>query len=127
MLEVYEPVLEETELETGEILAIYGDAAFPFLKHLWTGFRGINLSSEQTEFNKVMSRGRIAIEWQFGHTSTLFAYVDFKKQQKSLLQRVGHAYLIGTILANCHICLYGGAHSKYFDIDPPSLEEYLIW
>ena len=65
------------------------------------------------------------MEWAFGKIIQFFAYLDFKKNNKILLQPVGKYYLVATILANCHTCLYGSQTSKFVDVSPPELETYL--
>lgn len=34
-------------------------------------------------------------------------------------------YKVGTLLTNCHTCLYGSQISDYFKCNPPRQEEYL--
>ncbi|CAC5415893.1 unnamed protein product [Mytilus coruscus] len=113
---------------TGDIYAIYGDPAYPMTTHIIKPFRGGVISAAQTRFNKKMSAVRTCVEWTFGKILTLFAFLDYKKNLKLYLQPVGKYYLVGcngTILVNCHTCLYGSETGHYFDIDPPSLENYL--
>lgn len=44
---------------------------------------------------------------------------------KLYLQAVGKLYLVATILYNTRVCLYGSVATSYFEVQPPSLEEYL--
>jgi hypothetical protein len=39
--------------------------------------------------------------------STIFAFLDFKKNLKVLLQPVAKYYIVASLLINCHTCLYG--------------------
>lgn len=80
-----------------------------------------------TNQNTVMSKVRIAIEWTFGTLKNLFKYVTFSKTQKIEESPVEKHFVISALLANCHCCLYGDRHNdvRAFDIDPPSLEDYL--
>jgi hypothetical protein len=48
---------------------------------------------------------RIAVEWGFQKVASQFAFVDFKKNQKLLLQEVETMYKIAVLLTNCHTCL----------------------
>ena len=64
-----------------------------------------------------MSQVRVSVEWGFGKICQIFAYLDFKP--------VGKYYLVGTILINCHTCLYGSVTSSFFNLEPPPLEVYL--
>lgn len=104
---------------------IYGDPAYPLGRFLYKPHRGAVLTQSEVDFNKAMSTVRQAVEWGFGKVITEFAFLDFKKNQKILLQRVPLMYKVGTILANCHTCLYGSQVTQFFHTDPPALEDYL--
>jgi hypothetical protein len=75
--------------------------------------------------NGIMSKIRIAIEWTFGTIIMLSKFVDFSKGQKLQDSPLPKHYTIAVLLANCHCCLYGDRHNEAFDIDPPTLHEYL--
>ena len=66
------------------------------------------------------------VEWGFGKILTLWAFLDFKKNLKLMLQPIAKYYVIGALLTNCHTCLYSSETSDYFGLQPPRLEEYLI-
>ncbi|KAJ8914011.1 hypothetical protein NQ315_012034 [Exocentrus adspersus] len=51
---------------------------------------------------------RISVEWGFGKVIQLFAFLDFRKNQKLLLQNLSNLYRVAVLLTNCHTCLYGG-------------------
>lgn len=104
---------------------LYGDPAYPLRPLLCRPYGGTSLAEEQQTFNKRMSTVRQAVEWGFGKVSSTFAFVDFKKNQKILLQNVGGMYQAAVILTNCSACLYGNQTSLLFAVDPPSLEAYL--
>lgn len=55
-----------------------------------------------------------------------FSFLDFKQNNKVLLQPVGKYYMVASLLTNCHTCLYGLQTSSFFDVAPPSLETYLF-
>ena len=76
------------------------------------------------DFNNSMSSVRTSIEWLFGDIINYFKFVDFKKTQKISLSAVGKMYIVCAILRNAMTCLYGNYTSDFFDIDPPSLQEY---
>jgi nuclease HARBI1 len=84
----------------GEPMQIYGDPAYGIHQYILSPFRGVNLSAEQREFNKLMSSVRECVEWQFGKIIQEFAFLDFKKNLKLWLQPVGRYYLIGGLLTN---------------------------
>ncbi|CAM1298097.1 Uncharacterised protein r2_g751 [Pycnogonum litorale] len=104
---------------------IYGDPAYPLSPHLMTPYRNAVLTHSQAVFNTKMSRVRQCVEWGFGKIIQYFAFLDFKKNLKLFLQPVGKYFIVGTILTNCHTCLYGSVTTEFFKIQPPSLEEYL--
>ncbi|XP_065311757.1 uncharacterized protein [Dermacentor albipictus] len=104
---------------------IYGDPAYPLKPLLMKPYGGSSLTTTQLAFNTSMSRVRQAVELGFGKVISEFAFLDFKKNQKLLRQEVAHTYKAATILTNCHTCLYGSQVSQYFELRPPSLNEYL--
>ena len=104
---------------------LYRDPAYGVSTHILSPFRGLHLTPPQQEFNRAMSAVRVSVEWTFGKIIQYFAYLDFKKNQKVLLQPVGKYYLVGAILTNCHTCLHGSQTTTFFHVPPPSLETYL--
>ena len=109
----------------GEAFCLYGDPAYPLSHHLQAPFRSANLTAEEQLFNKDMSSLRQSVEWGFQKVVNLFAFVDFRKNLKLFMQPVGKYYILAHFFANCHTCLYGSQTTTFFDVDPPSLEEYL--
>lgn len=108
----------------GNPLCIYGDPAYPLRVHLQSCFKGANLNAQQKDWNKSMSEVRVAVEWSFGEIVNYFKFLDFKKNLKIGLSSVGKTYLICALLSNARNCLYRNQVSKYFDLEPPVLEEY---
>ena len=68
---------------------------------------------------------RVSVEWGFNKLISIFAFLDYKKNQKLYLQPVGKYYKVAALLINCHTCLYGSETTSYFGLQPPSLQEYL--
>jgi hypothetical protein len=110
----------------GNIYSLYGDPAYPLRPRLLCPFKGAHLTEEQKIFNKRMSAVRIYVEWTFGKIISLFSFLDFKKNNKLYLQPIGKYYIVGAILTNCHSCLYGNETGGFFELDPTTLDEYLI-
>lgn len=104
---------------------LYGDPAYPLLEQLITPFRG-DLTPEQTDFNKSMSRVRESVEYGFGKIEQYYAFANYKKNLKLYLQPIGKIYLVATLLTNCHTCLYGSNVNSVFKSQPPPLEDYLV-
>ncbi len=110
----------------GRQLALYGDGGYGACPWLLTPFRRTQITTaERQAFNTMMSNSCIAVEWGFGKVSTLFAFVNFYHNQKVFLQNFGQYFLMATIFANLHTCMYGSEISSYFGLDPPSAQEYL--
>ncbi|XP_028415880.1 uncharacterized protein LOC114539446 [Dendronephthya gigantea] len=122
-------LLEQLQLhmnnENGEPFVLYGDPAYPVRSHLLAPFRGAQLSPTQQQFNRHMSSVRTSVEWGFGKIVQYFAFMDFSKNLKVLLQPVGKLYCVAVLLTNCHTCLYGSQTGHFFGVDPPQLEAYL--
>lgn len=71
---------------------------------------------------------RIAIEWSYGGVSNLFHYIRNLDKLKLLRSnRLLRVYFACQLLRNCHVALYGGIESNYFEIVLPDdmLERYL--
>ena len=117
--------LQRFRKPNGEPYVIYGDPAYGLARNILAPFRGAQLTNDEQEFNREMSKVRTSVEWGFGKICQNFAFLDFKKNLKVLLQPIGKYYLVASVLTNCHTCLYGSLTSTYFDLDPPSLETYL--
>lgn len=77
------------------------------------------------EINKSMSSVRECVEWGFGKVVANFAFMDFKKNQKVLLQPLGRMYMVAVLMTNCHTCLYGSQTGSFFRVEAPELDAYL--
>ena len=117
--------LRRFQQPNGQPYVIYGDPAYGVSRNILAPFRGAQLTRQQQDFNKSMSRVRISVEWTFGKICQYFSYIDFKRNNKVLRQPVAKYYLVAALLTNCHTCLYGSLTSTFFNVDPPSLETYL--
>ena len=104
---------------------MYGDPAYPLRNQLQSPFPN-PVTPQQQAFNKSMSKVRIAVEWLFGDIANWWAFVDFKKNLKLGLSAIEKIYLTSALLTNARTCLYGNVTSEYFDISPPTLEEYFL-
>lgn len=115
----------EGKFRAPHIFSLYGDPAYPLRQHLLAPYRGAMLTPAQELFNKRMSKVRESVEWAFGKVAQYFAFLDFRKNLKVLLQPIGKYYVVGVLLINCHTCLYGSVTSDYFSLPPPDLHTYL--
>ena len=117
--------LNRLQKPNGEPYVIYGDPAYGLRRNILALYRGAQITDDQQELNSKMSKLRVCVEWGFGKICPLFAFLDFKKNLKILLQPIGKHFLVATLLTNCHTCLYGSQTGKFFELDPPTLENYL--
>lgn len=110
----------------GTPYCIYGDPAYQISPWLMTPFSGA-LTPAQQAFNTAMSACRITVEWGFGRVVALWPYVDYAKKQQVALSACGLAkqYQVAGILTNCSTCFYGNSTSKFFNVTPPTLRQYL--
>ena len=112
------PGLENTsELTTS-------DPAYPLRVHLQAPFRRGPLTPMMEDYNACMSSVRSSVEWLFGDVINYFKFMDFKKNLKIGMSSVGKMYLVCALFHNALTCLYGNKTSEYFDLDPPSLQDY---
>ena len=109
---------------TGQPPCVYGDPAYPLRVHLQGPFKNAYLTPQMQQFKKSMSEVRISVEWLFNDIINYFKFMDFKKNLKVGLSSVGKMYIVSGLLRNALTCLYGNSTSKFFDIQPPSLEDY---
>ena len=75
-----------------------------------------------------MKKVRISIEWDYGHTASLFKYLTNTEKLKIMKSpTVSKIYTVCTILRNLHIGFYGCETSNYFNVILPEdfNEKYL--
>jgi len=80
-------------------------------------FRGARITNEQQEFNRSMSKVRIAVEWIFGDIINYFKFLDFKKNPQNWTCAVGKMYLVCALLHNARACLYKNSASNFFYVN----------
>ena len=107
----------------GDPMRIFGDPANPLRIHFQAPFHEANLTQAMQDFNKSVSLVRVSVEWLFGDIANYFKFLDFKKNLKIGLSQIGKMYMGCAILKNA--CLYKNSTSQYFDMDPPTLHDYI--
>lgn len=128
---LYEQLQVHMAFDDGMSFALYGDSGYGIRELLLTPFPNTNHVVNADErraqqgFNFHMSVVRQCVEWGFAKVIRDFAFLDFKKNQKLLLQDLEAMYKTGVILSNCLNCLYQSETSHYFQVVPPTLEQYL--
>ncbi|KAF2891121.1 hypothetical protein ILUMI_15052 [Ignelater luminosus] len=122
---LYQQLQQCAVFEDDEQYVLYGDPAYFLTDLLLCPYAGRNLTKQQPHFNRSLSTVRKSVEWEFGKVISEFAFLDYKKNQNLLLQDIGDMYRTSVILTNCHTRLYDSQPNQYFNIKPPTLEEYL--
>jgi hypothetical protein len=119
------PLLIQNLARNDQPYYLYGDPAYQLQRHLMVPFGSGRITERQQLCNERMSKVRECVEWNFAKITSVFAFVDFKKQQKLYQYNVGLRYKVAAILTNCHTCYYGSQTSAYFRLAPPTIAEYL--
>ena len=92
----------------GNCWVLYGNPAYPIRPQILRPFQGALLTPEQSTFNSQMSSVCVCVlNGDFGMITTLWEFVDFKKNTKILLQPVAKYYAVAANLTNCHACFLG--------------------
>ncbi|KXS08770.1 hypothetical protein M427DRAFT_106414, partial [Gonapodya prolifera JEL478] len=120
-----ETLINHARLPDGRRIQLYGDPAYGWNPLITAPFCSVRITDVQSMHNADMSAVRIAVEWCFGKVLALFAWVDFKENQKLLLQPLGLYNKVAVLLTNCHTCIYGSQVVDLLRVDPPPLETYL--
>jgi hypothetical protein len=84
-------------------------------------------NGQQSEYFKKMSRERQNIEHLFGATTNLWKRLTHKLTWKLLSQKataIRHVMSIWFMM-NVYTCLNGNKVSVYYNVPPPSLDDYL--
>ena len=111
---------------TGQAMCLYGDPAYPLRIHLQAPYRNAVITPGMEAFNSSMSAVRESVEWLFGDIVNYFKFMDFHKNLKIGLSSVGTMYIVSALLRNAHTCFNGNQTSEYFNLEPPTLEEYFV-
>ncbi|VEN44741.1 unnamed protein product [Callosobruchus maculatus] len=124
--EIYAELEQVAVFSENEKFCLFADQGYGVMELVLTPFpnrQGL-LQPYQRQFNESMRKLRVAVEWGFQKPITQFAFVDFKKNQKILMQDVPNMYKTAILLSNCHTCLYGSQSAEYFHVTPPTLDVY---
>ncbi|CAB4033906.1 Hypothetical predicted protein [Paramuricea clavata] len=124
--DLYNKLQQLDPLPNENPVCIYGDPAYPHRPQLQCPFKGARITPEQQEWNKAMSSVRVSVEWIFGDIVNYFKFIDFKKPLKIQLSAVGKMYICCTLLHNARCCFYGSITSQFFELEPPSINEYFV-
>ena len=108
----------------GQPMCVYGDPAYPLRIHLQAPYRQGCLTQQMEDYNKALSAVLVSVELLFRDIINSFKFLDYKKNLKIGLSSVGKMYIVCALLRNAITCLYGNQTSEFFDLEPPTLEEY---
>jgi predicted nucleotidyltransferase len=119
--------LRDIQLGNEIQFVLYGDSIYPIMSHIRKRHQNRMNTRRQVLENDVMKKVRISIEWNYGQTTNIFGYLDYRKNCKILAggSNIAKCYVIGTLLKNCYNCFYGCQTASYFKMAPPSIESYL--
>jgi len=115
--------------QAGQLLQyfIYGDSAYCSLQNSHIRARhdyALNTMRENLE-NRALSSCREIIEWDYGDVGKIFPLVDYKRVLKLRSMPIKQMYLTAMILRNAFNTLQPNETSQYFNVPPPTLEEWL--
>jgi hypothetical protein len=78
-----------------------------------------------------MNSLRTSVEWPYGDITLLFTVMQ-SKHQKRFFSSTGFVnmslhqqFRVVFFIFNCHVCFNGNKFTKFFDLPPPSLADYL--
>ncbi|ETI30432.1 hypothetical protein F443_22444 [Phytophthora nicotianae P1569] len=104
---------------------LYGDPAYGQTDVFASPFDRVGATREESVVNASMSRVRITVEWGFGQVINEWALLDFKRKMNIGGVPVGMLYEVAVCLTNCLTISRGqNVISSYFDVAPPSFDEY---
>lgn len=102
---------------------IFGDSAYHTGNYIQTYYKPRNnapLTAEETAFNEAMRSERIAIEWNYAVTSSLYRYLKNVYKLKVLQSKnVSKIYTVATLFKNFRCCMVGNQVSNYFHVTLP--------
>ena len=84
----------------------------------------LNLELKLRQTFDALGEVLVSVEWLFGDIINSFRFLDYKENLKIGLSSVGKMNLLCALLRNAITCLYSNQTSEFFDLKPPTLEEY---
>jgi len=114
----------ENELD-GRHYATYGDSAYAVLNDAHVTYRAEVEVVNEGNFNKHLSSCRESIEWNYGSLKTLFKGIDYSKKLRIRHIQVESMVMAAFLMRNAHVTMYGCQTSAYFEVVPPTFEEWI--
>ena len=109
---------------TGVPMCLFGDPVYPLRVHLQGPFGNPHLAPLMEAYNNSMNSVRVSVEWLFGGIVDYFKFLDLKKNLKIGMSSIGKMNIVCALLQNALNCLYGNNTATYFDLEPPTLQDY---
>ena len=102
------------QLQEGQALKykIHGDSAYSVSEWIVSGG------------GKGMAAVRETIEWSYKDLKTLWAYCNYKQCLKLLKQPLAKIFFVCMLLRNVHVTLNGCQTCEYFNMLPPTLQDW---
>ena len=113
------------EARTGERFCAMADAIYSPSAHLCRTHRSTEPGTIRRAQNFNISRVCVTIENSFGLLAALYPFCCCKELMRMQQKPVRRIIEIGFLLYNAHVCLYGCQVSAYFNVCPPTLEDYM--
>ena len=110
--------------EDGQQMYLYGDQAYSVSHAILTTFRGNIISSYRSDFNYLMGKYRVQVEWAIGMVPAQWPRFSVKRQQKSGASPIGQDWMVAVLLLNAKTCVVGNQIGKYMHCNPPELDQY---
>jgi hypothetical protein len=117
-------LLQPVVTQGPDVYHLFGDKAYRGLPLVMSPYHPA-LTEEQERYNTHLSRLRIAVEHAFSRITKLWSFTDLTRIHRTGLQPTAAYYLVMTLMTNIHTCMHGNQISEKFDLDPPSLLEYI--
>lgn len=120
--------LRDIQMGEAEQNIIMGDSAYKKQSHITSYHQAAEMIPGFQEWNRKMKKVRISIEWDYGHTASLFRYLQNIVKLKLLRRHtVTRIYTVCTILRNVHTGFNGSQTSQYFNVMLPDdyVQKYL--
>jgi hypothetical protein len=114
--------------------SLYGDKIFPYLQcitHAHEPPLGGELLPRQRLEVLAMNSLRTSVEWPYGDVTVLFQMMQHKHQKKyfsltGLVNMTLHQqFWVIFFIYNCYVSFISNPFTKFFDLPPPTLSDYL--
>ena len=103
----------------------YGDSAYGETLHLRRSRRGMGLPQHLVDIDESMRAPRMTVEQSFSKVTQLFAFVDYSKKLQLWRTPIAQLWAICDFFANVHTCFYQSQVCSFFDLEPPTIADYL--